>query len=541
MGRRAPDGEGGAGRGPVRGGAPEGARDGARNGDGAGARPGTRSGAALPDLPASELRERMGRGELSPVELLEACLARRERLDGELNAVVTLNPRLEEEARAAAARQEAALAGGRELPPLHGLPVGIKDVTETAGIRTTYGSPLYADHVPGEDALVVRRLRESGAIVLGKTNTPEFAAGGHTFNDVFGLTRNPWDPGRSAGGSTGGGAVGLATGMIALAQGTDLGGSLRIPASFCGVTGLRPTAGLVPTWPSEFLWDELQVTGFMGREAGDVALALQATAGRSPRVPVGPPGAGRDFVGAVERALEAGLAGHGAGDVGVAEGAADEAAGGGAGPPRLGYAPDVAGIGVDRDVERTCREAAEALAGAGAEVTELDLDLSFAWEAFLTLRGYWMLGHHLKHLDVLDELGPSLAGNIRAGLEITGRELGEAEAARGRMWETFRGFFTGHDFLLTPCMAVPPFPADRSYPERVGDREMETYVDWIAPTFLLSLTGLPVGSVPAGLDAGGLPVGLQVVGPPLGEERVLGLMALVERMRPLPSPPALGG
>lgn len=488
----------------------------------------------LADLPAARLRRRMGRGDLSPVELVEACLELHRRHHDTLNAMVTLNDRAMEEAREAEARQEEALAAGEELPPLHGLPVGIKDVTETAGVRTTYGCPLYADNVPDEDALVVRRLKEAGAVVLGKTNTPEFAAGGHTFNDVFGPTHNPWDPGLSPGGSTGGGAAGLAAGLLALAQGTDLGGSLRIPASFCGVTGLRTSPGLVPTWPSEFLWDDLQVTGFMGRRAVDVGLALQATAGPSPRSPVHQPVRGRDFYGPAQRALRGGL--EALDEAGVVDGPSD--GGGDAdGPLRLAYTPDVAGIGIDEDVERVCREAVRALEAAGAEVEIVEMDLSYAWEPFQTLRGYWMLGHHLKHLDVLDELGENLAGNIRAGLEVTGRHLGEAEEARTRLWRTFRGFFADHDFLLTPCMAVPPFPVDQSYPETIGGREMETYVDWIAPTFLLSLTGLPVGSVPAGLDGRGLPVGLQVVGPSLGEERVLALMSVVEELRPLGRPP----
>ncbi len=493
------------------------------------------SGSELPDLSAAELRRRMGRGELTPAELVDACLERHERLHGTVNAVVTLNDGVREAAREATERQERLLAAGEALPPLHGLPVGIKDVTETAGLRTTYGCPLYADHVPEEDALVVRRLKEAGALILGKTNTPEFAAGGNTFNEVFGRTRNPWDPELSAGGSTGGGAVGLATGMMALAQGTDLGGSLRIPASFCGVTGLRTSPGLVPTWPSEFLWDALQVTGYMGRRAEDVALALQATVGPSPSVPVRQPVAGREFVGAVERAGRGGLEavaaasrrGPPARDVGA--------------PLTVAYTPDVAGIGIDEEVETACRAAADALADAGAAVEPVELDLSYAWEPFLTLRGWWMLGHHRKHLDVLDELGENLAGNIRAGLEVTGSDLGDAEEARTRLWEEFEAFFEEHDALLTPCMAVPPFPVEENYPETIGGRAMDSYVDWIAPTFLLSLTGLPVGSVPAGLDDRGLPAGLQVVGPPLGEERVLAMMSVIEELRPLGRPPVLRG
>src|SRR5438105_7717027 len=275
----------------------------------------------LPYPPATELRRLVADREVSPVEVVQACLARFERYNGAINAVVTLNERALDDAGVLERR----LARGEPPGPLCGLPVGIKDVTPVAGLRTTFGSPLYKDHVPTEDALVVRRLREAGAVIIGKTNCPEFAAGGNTFNEVFGRTRNPWDPNRSAGGSTGGGAAALASGMIALAEGTALGGSLRIPASFCGLVGLRPSAGLVPTHPIDWVWDTLQVTGPMARTADDVALMLQAVAGPSDLSPMAQPAAGRDFVGAV--------------NAGVRRGA------------RIAYCQDIAGIGVDPDVE----------------------------------------------------------------------------------------------------------------------------------------------------------------------------------------------
>jgi amidase len=392
------------------------------------------------------------------------------------------------------------------------LPVGIKDTTVTAGLRTTFGSPLYRDHVPAEDALVVERFRRAGAVILGKTNTPEFAAGGNTWNEVFGRTRNPWNPERSAGGSTGGGAAGLATGMISFAEGTDLGGSLRIPASFCGIVGLRPSPGLVPKHPCEDLWDDLEVTGTMARTAEDVALSLQALAGPSRRSPVAQPTAGRDFVGAVRAGLGAGV--------------------------EVAYCPDVAGIGVDGTVDRVCRRALDGLRAAGCEVTEVDFDLDFARPAFLALRGLWMVTQQHKHLDRIDELGVNVAANTRAGLEVTTRELAAASHARDRVWELFRRLFERHDYLLTPTMAVPPFPVEENYPATVAGREMETYVDWIAPTFVLSLAGLPIGSVPAGLDPEGLPVGLQIVGRPRDEESVLTLAAAVQEACPvgLPDP-----
>src|SRR5437870_3065273 len=280
----------------------------------------------LADRSATELARLVASRELAPVEVGEACLARVERCNPAVNAIVPLNPRALDDA----GELELRLVRGEEVGPLAGLPVGIKDVTPVAGLRTTYGSLLYRDHVPTEDALIVQRLRAAGAVIMGKTNCPEFAAGGNTFNEVFGRTRNPWDPTRSAGGSTGGGAAGLVTGMLALAEGTDLGGSLRIPASFCGVVGLRPSVGLVPTAPADWAWDTLQVEGPVARRAEDVALMLQAVSGPSPQSPLAQPRDGRNFVAAVERGVRKGL--------------------------RLAYCPDVARIGIGPEIERVCDE-----------------------------------------------------------------------------------------------------------------------------------------------------------------------------------------
>src|SRR5438046_19661 len=238
--------------------------------------------APLPDLSATELRRLIGAREVSPVELLDACLERLEKHNPTLNAVVTVNERARDDAR----DLERRLQKGEKPGLLCGLPVGIKDVTPVKGLRTTFGSTLYKDFVPAADALVVQRLRAAGAVILGKTNTPEFAAGGNTFTDAFGRTRNPWNPALSAGGSTGGGCAALAAGMIALGEGTDLGGSLRIPASFCGVVGIRPSVGLVPTYPSDWVWDDMQVTGPVARTAADLGLMAQAAAGPRPVQPL---------------------------------------------------------------------------------------------------------------------------------------------------------------------------------------------------------------------------------------------------------------
>ena len=461
---------------------------------------------AVVELPAFELRRRIRDRELSVAELIAATLERIDRLNPTLNAIVTLNPRSMDDARDLDRR----LAGGGDPPLLCGLPVGIKDVTPVKGLRTTYGSSLYADHVAGEDALIVQRLREAGAVIIGKTNCPEFAAGGNTFNEVFGRTRNPWNPSRSAGGSTGGGAAALASGMIALAEGTDLGGSLRIPASFCGIVGLRPSVGLVPTYPTDWVWDTLQVTGPMARAPQDVALMLQATAGPSDLSPLTQPTTGRDFVAAVSAGLDEGL--------------------------RVAYCSDIAGIGVDPVVETVCRAAAFSLESGGARVEEIDLDLTPGRPAFLALRGLWFVSQMFPRLDKRDRFGTNVANNVTSGLEVSTQALAEAEQFRGRLWLRMREFFERYDCLLTPCMAVPPFPVEQNYPDAIAGKPMKTYVDWIAPTFVLSLTGLPVASIPAGLDSEKLPVGLQIVGPQFGEERVLRVARAVQQANPIGLP-----
>src|SRR6186713_568856 len=374
---------------------------------------------ALVDRPASEIRRLVASGGVSVREVVAASLARLDARNSELNAIVTLNPRALEDADALDAR----IAQGENPGLLCGLTVGIKDVTPVAGLRTTYGSTLYADHVATEDALIVTRLRKAGAVILGKTNCPEFAAGGNTFNEVFGRTRNPWDPGRSAGGSTGGGAAALAAGMIALAEGTDLGGSLRIPASFCGVVGLRPSVGLVPTYPIDWVWDTLQVTGPMARTAGDVALMLQAVAGPSEFSPLAQPAGGRDFVGAVRRGAARKL--------------------------RVAYCPDIAGIGIESDIERSCRTAALALKEIGATVEVLDLDLSQGRQAFLPLRGEWFVHQMFTRIDRQDRFGANVGGNVRSGLSTTTKDLAAAEDFRSRLWHQFRAFFDRFDHLLT--------------------------------------------------------------------------------------------
>ena len=455
---------------------------------------------------AVELRRLIGRRELSPVQVVKACLHQIGRWNNEVNAVVTLSPEVLGDARSA----EQKVMSGEELGALHGLPVGIKDITPVADMRTTFGSSVYADHVAEEDALVVSRLKQAGAIVLGKTNTSEFAAGANTFNDVFGPTRNPWNLELTAGGSTGGGAAGLATGMFTLGEGTDLGGSLRIPAAFCGVVGLRPTVGLVPTHPSDYLWDSLSVTGPIARRVEDVALMLQVISGPSLQSVLTQPVEGRDFVAAVEGELDAGLA--------------------------VAYCADVSGIGIDPELDECCRAACNGLNSTGVRVDEVEVDLSFSRKAFLSLRAHWMLSHHLTRLEHLDSFGPNLAGNIRAGLELKAHELAAAERVRTTIWHQLHRFFLRYDLLLTPTTAVAPFPVEAAYPEIVAGRRMETYIDWAAPTFVLSVSGLPVASVPCGKDLRGLPVGIQIAGPPRSEELILRVARAIQEANPIGFP-----
>jgi amidase len=449
-------------------------------------------------LSAVEQRRLIRQKKLSPVELVAASLRRIEEINPKLNAIVTLNEQALEQA-------EALPPDSGELP-LYGLPVAIKDVTTTAGLRTTYGSKIFENHIPAEDALIVQRIKQAGGIIIGKSNTPEFAAGAHTWNEIFGVTRNPWNPDLSPGGSSGGSAVALSTGMASLADGTDLGGSLRIPASFCGIAGLRPSPGLVPIYPSWFAWDDLHVAGPMGRTVEDVALMLQAISGPDGRAAVSQPHRTEDFVRELGRPLDFKKL-------------------------KVAYCADIAGIGVDSRIESACRRAVDELRQAGMQVEEIELDLSFVRPAFITLRGFLFVAQFHDYLGRLEEFGVNVRSNLESGLKLTPRDYAEAQSLRTRLWQVMREFFETYDHLLTPCVAVPPFPVEQNYPETVAGKKMKTYVDWIAPTFVLSMTGLPVASVPCGRDGNGMPVGIQVAGRAFGESGVLRMGKVVEMVK----------
>jgi amidase len=392
------------------------------------------------------------------------------------------------------------------------VPVAIKDLTQTAGIRTTWGSTLFRDHIPVEDAEVVLRLKAAGAIVIGKTNTPEFGAGANTVNRVFGATRNPWNTALSASGSTGGGAAALAARMAPLAEGTDFGGSLRTPAAFCGVVGLRTTAGLVPKHPTTLPWHDQSVAGPMARTAEDCALLLDAMTGLSVKSPLSVPAPWKS---ARERLAKArNLRGL-----------------------RFAYAPDLAGIGVDDEIERVCRAAAGDLRAAGATVEEIEINLSDGRDAFLALRGESMVGNHLARLERIGELADNLAGNIRAGLALTVSDIARAEEKRAEIWHRWRALFEKYDLVLTPAAPVPPFPVEKNHPDVIQGRKLQNYIDWIGTNFLVSLAGLPAASVPAGLTTARLPVGLQIVGPRFSEPAILIAAKFVEEAHPIGLPP----
>src|SRR3954447_87880 len=411
------------------------------------------------DSTAREMTAAIRRREISARELLELHLTRIAERNPELNALVSLD---EERARAGAAAADEAAVRGDELGPLHGLPFAFKDTHDVAGWRTTYGSPLFADHVPDTDDLLVERVRDAGVVVIGRTNVPEFAAGSHTFNRVFGTTLNPVDPTRSAGGSSGGAACALAAGMVPLADGSDMGGSLRNPASFCGVVGLRPTLGRVPTWPTTNLWETTATSGPLARTVDDVALLLSVIAGPDPRVPTALGEPGHAFAGPVQGSM-----------VGI----------------RVALSVDLGGaFEVDEEVASVVEASAAVLSQAGATVGSAWPDLSLGEDTFRTLRA-WLFQDAFGELlaEHPDAFKSSLADNIRAGESLTGADVARAYAQRTALSETMRAFFTSYDVLAPPVSQVPPFPADLEFPEAINGKPIESYLDWMRSAYLITV------------------------------------------------------
>ena len=450
-------------------------------------------------LSAREAVERLKKGEVSPLEMIDAAVERIGEVDGVLNALPTLCVER--------ARQHAKELMSRpkdEAPPgyLYGLPVAIKDLYEVAGVRSTFGSPIYANNVPERSDYLVETIEGKGGVVLAKSNTPEFGAGGNTFNEVFGKTRNPWNTEMTCGGSSGGSAVALATGQVWLATGSDLGGSLRLPASFCSVVGLRPSPGRVATGPKGLPFSSLSVEGPMGRNVGDVALFLDTQAGRHPGDPISLETPSRPFVEAVDHASA---------------------------PKRVAFTRDLGIAPVDREVQEVCAEAARAFAGLGATVEEATIDFRDAEETFQTLRAAHFVATYAPMLEThRDQLKPEVIWNIEKGLKLTADEISRAERARGELYHRTAEFFERYDLLLCPAASVPPFDVDMRYPTHIGGVELDNYIAWALITFAVTLTASPAISVPCGFTSDGLPVGLQMVGPWAREDLLLSAAAAFE-------------
>ena len=448
-------------------------------------------------LTAREAVGRLKSGDLSPLELIDAAAARIDATDGALNALPTL---CLERARDHARRLMGSATGRDSL--LAGLPIVVKDLNDVAGVRTTYGSPIYQRHVPGRSDILVETLEARGAVVIGKSNTPEFGAGASTFNEVFGKTRNPWNTAKSVAGSSGGAAAALAAGQAWLATGSDLGGSLRTPASFCSVVGLRPSPGRVARGPVTEPFNSLSVAGPMARDPDDAALFLDAMAGRHREDPMSLDAPAVSFAKTVaERRL----------------------------PKRIGYSRDLGIIPVDPEVAAICEKAAQAFADMGVEVALARPNFSEAMECFQTLRAAGFvasLGATLRNHR--EALKPEVIWNIERGLALDADQIAAAQLARGRLYKSTARFFENHDLLLCPAAIVPPFDVDTRYVEEVGGTTFDSYIDWIAITFAITLTSCPAVSVPAGFTQAGLPVGLQIVGPPRGEAEALTAAALLD-------------
>ena len=445
------------------------------------------------------LRER----RLSATEALRAHLDRIEQVNPVINAICTLD--VDGAARTAAAADDLA-ASGAVLPPLHGVPMTHKDTHETAGLRTTFGSPLFADHVPEADTPIIARLKAAGIVTTGKSNTPEFAAGSHTFNPLFGTTTNPYDPTRSAGGSSGGVGAAIAAGIQPAGDASDMGGSIRTPASFANLVGLRPSVGLVPLGGAD-PWAWLSRKGAMARTVADLRLMMSVISGPHPAsalhaptpVPVPPPLA------------EGSLAGL-----------------------RVGFTLDFGlGLPVEPGVLAVVQAQTQLLAALGAEVVLACPDLSDADEVFQTTRAHDFAASYADlYRQHHDELKPAIQWNLRKGMELTTGELRSAAVARARLRRSTTTFFATHDLLVAPAVQVAPFDASLEYPTEVAGVAMDTYLDWMRASTLISATGLPAMSVPAGFDADGLPVGLQLIGPDGSDDVLLAVAEVYEQANP---------
>ena len=453
------------------------------------------------------MQRRIRAKDLSAREALNAHLKQIEQVNPKVNAIVTL---VAERAMERAREADESLARGHAIGPLHGLPIAHKDLQPTKGVRTTFGSRIYKDFVPPSDSLLVERIRNAGAIMLGKTNTPEFGAGSQTFNEVFGATLNPYDVTKTCGGSSGGAAVSLACRMLPIADGSDLGGSLRNPANFCNVVGFRPSPGRVPSWPTAMGWGSLAVEGPMARSVADVAFFLSAIAGPDARSPISIDELGSRFAAPLSREFK-----------GV----------------RIAWWKNLGGVPVDprvKDVVNAQRRVFESL---GCVVEEAEPDFSGADDAFKTLR-FWQT--HMatlanparaEHRELTKD---TVLWEMDHGAKLTAADIGLAEMKRTALYHRVREFMQRYEFFVLPVNQVPPFDVKQPYPTEIAGVKMATYIDWMKSCYYISLVGNPAMSVPAGFTPEGLPVGIQIVGRHHDDWGLLQMGHAFEQARALP-------
>jgi len=433
-------------------------------------------------LSAVELARRVRARDLSARDVVGGYLKRIADINPRVNAIVTL---VADRAMEHAAAADEAQARGEALGPLHGLPIAHKDLQPTRGIRTTFGSPIYRDFVPDEDSLLVERARSAGAIAIGKTNTPEFGAGSQTFNPVFGATLNPYDLTKTCGGSSGGAAVALACNMLPLADGSDMGGSLRNPASFCGVVGLRTSPGRVPVWPSMAAWSPLSVDGPMGRSVEDVALLLSAIAGPDNRSPIALDDPGAMFSAPLDRDFKS---------------------------VRVAWWRDLGGLPVDPRVKAVVDHQRGIFESLGCIVEEAEPRFAGFDAVFRTLRAMaFLIGVAERIRGQHDQVKDTILWEIERGERLTPAEIARAEGIRTELYDRMRRFMDTYEFFVLPVAQVPPFDVNEPYVTKIDGVAMETYIDWMKSCYYISVVGNPAISVPAGFTPEGLPVGLQIV------------------------------
>lgn len=444
----------------------------------------------LCNLTATEAVKQLKQREITPNELVEAAIDRIQTVDDTVNALpIHCFDRAIDQAKKMS--HEAPSDNPRSL---QGLPIAVKDYNDVSGVITTYGSPIFANHIAKKSDATVAQLEKNDAITIAKSNVPEWA-GGHTVNPVFGITRNPWDTRMSVGGSSGGSAAALASGSIWLATGNDLGGSLRTPASFNGIVGLRPTAGRVPRGERLLPFDSLWVEGPMARNVADVALMLDAGVGQTAVDPLSFNDSQGLFVDQLEQ---------------------------GALPSRVAFSPDLGVVPMDKEIAQICQTAALNFNQMGAKVTNDIPDFSGALEGFQTMRALLfgsMMGPILEQYR--EQISADIVGNIERGLNILPDQIFAAERLRASLYKGMVAFFETHDLLICPTTSVPPFPVEEPYVKEIDGQPCETYIDWFSITFALTMTGCPVISLPCGFTDKGLPVGIQIVGKPRGEAALL--------------------